>query len=262
MKRIENILKEALIPLYGGCDFKKEHLIECRNKRLIPENAQSIIMTAFPYRLPDEFYKGRNISRYAVVWDYHDVLGLYLEKAVRKLKEKFPENEFVAFTDNSPVYEVESAVKAGLGVRGDNGLLITKEYGSWVFLGEIVTDLKLEYEERHGECLHCGKCKNICSAVSGNKKELCLSAITQKKGELNDEEKQKIINSQSAWGCDLCQEICPMNENKKYTSVKEFISFPKAEISVGEDLDKRAYAWRGQAVIDRNLKILGKEAEI
>ncbi len=262
MKRIENILKNIGIPLYGGCDFQKDHLIECRNKRFIPENAKSIIMTAFPYRLPDEFYKDRNISRYAVVWDYHDVLGMYLKKAVEELKEKFPNNSFVAFTDNSPIYEVHSAVKAGLGVRGDNGLLITEEYGSWVFLGEIVTDMKLECEEQYGECLHCGKCKKICDAVSGNKKELCLSAITQKKGELTQAEKEKITENKSAWGCDKCQEVCPMNENKKYTSVKEFMSFPKAEVSVGDTLEKRAYAWRGQAVIDRNLKILGKEVEI
>ena len=259
MKRIENILKEIGIPIFGACDFDKDHLIECRNKRRIPENAQSIIMTAFPYRLPDEFYKDRNISRYAVVWDYHDVLGMYLEKAVERLKEVFPEHGFIAFTDNSPVYEVQSAVRAGLGVRGDNGLLITKDYGSWVFLGEIVTTMKLECMEHHGECLHCGKCRDICNAVTGNKKESCLSAITQKKGELSDAEKQKIINFHSAWGCDLCQEICPMNENKNYTTTEEFISFPKAKISVGDSLEKRAYAWRGQAVIDRNLSLLGKE---
>lgn len=256
MKRIEKILKNNGIELFGVCDFDRENLIECRNKKFLPENAQSIIMTALPYRLPDEMYKDRNISRYATVRDYHDVFKIYLDKITTDLKKLFPENDFISFTDNSPIYEVESAVKSGIGVRGENGLLITEKYGSWVFLGEIVTDLKIKGTDYQGECLHCGKCKEICPALKEDKKEKCLSSITQKKGDLTDEEKKKITENKSAWGCDLCQEICPMNKNKKYTEIAEFLNSAKPKFSSGDSLEGRAYAWRGQAVIERNLGIL------
>ncbi len=255
MERIEKILKDQGIELFGVCDFDKENLIECRNKKFLPENAHSIIMTAFPYRLPDEFYENRNISRYAVPRDYHEVLKIYLDKITAELKEAFPENNFISFTDNSPIKEVSSAVKSGIGVRGDNGLLITEKYGSWVFLGEIVTDLKLKSTDYKGECIHCGECKKICSVLKENKKENCLSAITQKKGNLTEEEKKKIIENKSVWGCDLCQEVCPMNRDKKCTEIEEFLNSARPKFSSGDSLEGRAYEWRGQAVIERNLEI-------
>ena len=118
----------------------------------------------------------------------------------------FPENSFSAFVDNSPIPEVKTAALAGLGVVGENGLLITEEFGSWVFIGEIVTDLFIECEEREiKSCIKCGKCKKVCPA-----KNECLSAVSQKKGELSSEEERLLKENNIVWGCDICQEVCPL----------------------------------------------------
>jgi epoxyqueuosine reductase QueG len=135
----------GISPLFGICPFEKvkDNLIECRAKSRLPENPETVIVACFPYLLNDSAYKNRNISKYAVVTDYHEVAVARLRKAAEKLKSIYPDNSFAVFADNSPIPEVRAACAAGLGVRGLNSLLITEKYGSYVFIGEIVTDLKI-----------------------------------------------------------------------------------------------------------------------
>ena len=78
-----------------------------------------------------------------MVTDYHLIAGEYLQRFCEALRQQFPNNRFEPFTDNSPVPEVRSALLAGLGRRGKNGLLLHPDYGSYVFIGEVVTDLAL-----------------------------------------------------------------------------------------------------------------------
>ncbi len=247
-------------PLWGICPFEKikGSLIDCRAKSRLPENAKSVIVACFPYLLDKSEYAGINISKYAVVTDYHKVAVARLEKAVSGLKELFPENEFSAFSDNSPIPEVKAACLAGLGVRGLNSLLITEEYGSFVFIGEIVTDLEIECDEAEEKpCIRCGKCIEACpsSALKENgfDKNICLSEITQKKGELSEEEIRLMKECGCVWGCDICQDVCPMNKNAASTTIEEFLSLPVPHVSEGCSLEDRAYEWRGRKVIERNL---------
>lgn len=254
MKIIESILKNNSINLFGFCDFSMLNLINCRAKSRIPENAKTVIMLAFPYKLPDEYYKNLNISKYAVVKDYHMVVGKYLSKITDELRMVFPDENFEWFADNSPIAEVEAAVKAGIGVKGDNGLLITKDYGSWVFLGEIVTTLKTDTTDFNGECLHCGKCKKNCGAVCGDKKKECLSALNQSKGELSLCTVEKMKKRKTLWGCDFCQDICPMNVNIKTEPIKEFLDDVISEVRSDVEIENRAFGWRGKKVIERNIQ--------
>ena len=247
---------------WGVCKFSeiKENLIQCRAKGRIPANSKSVIVYLFPYYLGEENYKNLNISKYAVPYDYHIIAGDYLEKAVKALKEQYPENSFEFFCDNSPVPEVRAATLSGVGVRGENGLLINEKYGSFCFIGEIVTDLEItSTSATKTECLKCGKCKKACpdSALGdGFCKEKCLSHLTQKKGELDDKTIKIIKKNECIWGCDICQNTCPMNENISVTPIKEFLESGKSEYKSGDDLEKRAYSWRGRDVIERNLKII------
>ena len=261
---MEKILS-GVSPLFGYCPFEsiKNRLIDCRGRQKLPENAETIIVFLFPYYLGDGKYEGYDISKYAVVPDYHDVILPLLQNACDRLKEKFPNEEFVTFTDNSPIPEVNVAVYAGLGVKGRNGLFISKEYGSWVFIGEIVTTLKIK-AERHEikSCIGCNKCAEACPTGSitaeGVNKETCLSHVTQRKGELTQEEKKLIIKSGCLWGCDICQNVCPMNINIKTNLHKVF----KSDIRLTADadiLDGRAYGWRGRKTIERNINIFYKE---
>jgi len=136
-----------------------------------------------------------------------------------------------------------------LGAKGDNGLLITKDYGSFVFLGEIVTDLYVDCKNDYKECGHCGKCKTACPVALD--KGSCLSGLSQKK-KLDDSELKILKENHILWGCDICQNTCPMNKNAKKTDIKQFIDGYRDGYTQGEDTQNRPYTWRGEKVINRN----------
>ncbi len=254
-------------PAFGFCPFDKikESLIDCRAKSRIPENAQSVIVALFPYNLGEDKYNGSDISKYAVVPDYHDTIGQILTDTCKRLGEVNPQEKYIAFTDNSPIPEVKAAMLAGLGVRGLNGLFINPIFGSWVFIGEIVTTEKFDYPsltDNEQSCIKCEKCLNACptKAISGKgiDAELCLSFITQKKGELTPHQEALIRDSGCAWGCDICQNVCPMNKGVKTDPPEIFKNGAEIKARTDSDISDRAYAWRGEKVIKRNLKILKK----
>ncbi len=264
-----NEILSKVSPLWGICPFDfigMDNLIDCRAKSRMPENPKSIIVFAFPYLHPEEDYEGLNVSKYAAVQDYHTVSSARLDEACRALSEKYPGEEFVYFADNSPLPEVKAAVGAGIGVRGANALLITEKYGSFVFLGEIITSLEIEANLPHvSECIKCGRCEKACpqGAIKDGiiTREKCLSYITQKKGELTPEEQELIRKSGCAWGCDICQNVCPLNKKAQTTEMEDFISGFKANVSPEDSVEGRAFAWRGEKTIRRNLGILENDSE-
>lgn len=262
------MLKEifsGISPLAGFCPFSavSGKLIDCRALSRLPQNPETVIVFCFPYLLESEKYSGLNVSRYAAVPDYHLILKKRLDEAAKRLKEAFPANEFSVFADNSPIPEVFAACAAGLGVKGENSLLITEEFGSYVFIGEIVTDLAVPCEAAEQKsCLRCGKCISACpgKAIEGGRinRALCLSDITQKKSELTESEKAMIAESGCAWGCDICQTVCPMNKNALVTDITEFSGGAMPVIDRNTDISGRAFEWRGKKVIERNIDILAK----
>lgn len=248
----------------GVCDFSdlQNELINCRPISKIPENAKSVIVFLFPYYLGEEYYKKLNISKYAVSEDYHKICNGYLERIKAYLCKEYKGYKFEWFCDNSPINEVKAAFLAGLGVKGDNALLINKDYGSFCFIGEIITDMHIVCKKNEPEeCLKCGLCSKKCpdNALNSSRvvKERCLSHITQKKGELSEKEQSLIFKSGCIWGCDICQDVCPLNRNIKTSPIPEFYENAKATYeNLSDYSENRAYSWRKQDVIERNLKIL------
>ena len=251
---------------FGICSFEQIlPCLECRAKQRIPQDAASVLVCLFPYYTGE--HKERNISRYAMVTDYHMIAGEYLNRFCKALQEVFPQNQFEPFTDNSPIREVSAAFHAGLGRRGKNGLILHPKYGSYVFIGEVVTDLVLQPDQPLSpqECIGCGKCQNVCpqGALQSDGSvclERCRSHITQKKGELTDWEIEQIQNGGLIWGCDICNDVCPMNQEAKVlTPVPEFLESAVAvlDAEVAERLIKtRAYNYRGKKTILRNIQLL------
>lgn len=262
MERITAVMNRVS-PLWGVCDFAPfaEHILPCRAAKRIPDGAQSILVALFPYYLGEDAYEDSNISRYAVVPDYNDFLRDMLCEAAAELSELVPNEQFAAFCGNSPLPEVAAAVKAGLGTRGRNGLLLTERYGSWVFIGEIVTTLHLTPAEKELQlCDSCDLCIRACPtgalSESGFDDTLCLSAITQQKKPLTPQQEEMIRQTGCAWGCDICQKACPKNKGVMTTEIELFLNGVKTRAEHGEDLEGRAYGWRGAKVIERNLDIL------
>lgn len=256
---------------FGICSFEQIlPCLECRAKQRIPQDAASVLVCLFPYYTGE--HKERNISRYAMVTDYHMIAGEYLNRFCKALQEVFPQNQFEPFTDNSPIREVSAAFHAGLGRRGKNGLILHPKYGSYVFIGEVVTDLVLQPDQplNPGECIGCRKCQNVCpqGALQSDGSvclERCLSHITQKKGELTDWEIGQIQDGGLIWGCDICNDVCPMNQEAKVlTPVPEFLESTVAvlDAQIAERLLKtRAYNYRGKKTILRNIQLLEGENE-
>ncbi len=251
---IINIMSTNNMPYVSVCgfDYVKDKLINCRKAAEIPRNAKSIILTIFPYKV--NLAPPKQISRYAAVPDYHKICEKMLCAAKKQLSERFPKNEFCFFIDNSPIPEVMAAVHSGLGVIGNNGLLIHEKYGSYVFIGEIVTDLEIEADKGDKKCLDCGRCKSACPTKLC--KETCLSAVNQQKKALSDVQIEQIKKYGYIWGCDICSEVCPMNKNVPATYIKEFIDGYRNEYIEGETYENRAYAWRGPDIIRRNATLI------
>ncbi|MFZ2537511.1 MAG: QueG-associated DUF1730 domain-containing protein, partial [Oscillospiraceae bacterium] len=251
MKELSEILCSNGVLDFGVMSFSQiPALIECRAKARLPERAKSVIMCVFPYNVGE--LEGRNICRYATVIDYHNYIGLTLSTICDKLSQMY-NNNFAYFVDSSPIPEVFCAVSAGLGFRGKNNLLITKKYGSYVVLGEIVTDMVLPISAPNEEsCLDCGKCKTNCPngaiGLSCVEYSRCVSNISQRKGELTADEILAIKRAGLAWGCDHCQDICPHNKLVATTPIKEFLQDVEPLLTK-DNLDSlmktRAYGYKG-----------------
>lgn len=257
---INEIIKSHNIEIFGFCNFKDIlPLLPCRAVARVPLNAKSIIMCAFPY-LVKEHDNSKNISYYASVKDYHIVVMDVLKELSKHLKDTFKEYCFEPFADNSPIREVKASQLAGLGCIGKNGLLITEKYGSFVFLGEIITDMNLDTTFYDRKCIECGLCEKICPTQSiksySINEDTCLSALTQKKGELPKSIQSLMISTNTAWGCDICQLSCPMNKNAQETYIQEFIDSANHYLTEDNISKDGAYYWRGKKTILRNLNIL------
>lgn len=268
---------DELIDFYS---YRKENGLENEfeesdiEKRINPnwymKEGKAIISIAFPY-LWFENNIDNGFSIYTKGLDYHRVVKSYLDKICIFINELG--GEAVSFVDSNTLPERYIAYLAGIGFIGKNNMIITEKYGSYVFLGEIITNLDLSKEdvrkfEEIKEYKECGKCTNCykeCPTKSINvnriNPNICSSYITQKK-ELSDID-MKLLKGK-IFGCDICQNTCPYNNNINYSNIEEFkpLNFMcNLEVEVyaeinnkffKENISKTSCGWRGKNVIRRN----------
>lgn len=234
--------------------------------RVLP-GAKSVIVCAFHYARPPQEHT--NLSRYVWGKDYHNVVRDYLSRLLDTIKELSPETQGYIFTDSSPLCDKALAYRAGLGYFGKNSLLLHPRFGSLFFIGGIVTDLDLQPDTPlPGDCGNCNACTAACPAGLCGKGQLdgkrCISYLQQKKGALTDAEAALIRQSGSVWGCDLCQNICPKNQQGVYSDIPEFAVIDAllppdlTEAEFKQNYKNRAFFWRGYSTLRRNLDILCK----
>lgn len=200
--------------------------------RILFPGARTVIALAMNYFTPHEHEKNAaagKISRYAWGDDYHDLMRERLNALLEWIKAQDPRSNGKACVDTAPVMEKALAARAGLGWIGKHSNLITKDHGSWVFLGEIFLNIELDYDRPAPED-HCGTCTACIDACPTGAivepyvvdSRRCISYATI---ELRDEALPgDIAANLNGWvyGCDICQDVCPWNRFEKPTAEDRF----------------------------------------
>ena len=230
---------------------------------------KSAIVCLFPYYV--EHNGPSNLSRYTWGTDYHLVINEYLEKLTEKLQKMNTSAQFSIHCDTSPLADRYMAYLAGLGFYGKNNCFISPKWGSYVMIGTILTTLELEPNTPLAQsCIGCNRCITAClGQCLGHdefKYDTCKSYLTQKKGDLTNEEETIIRKTPLVFGCDVCQEVCPHNQSIPATPIPEFQRIePYIDINELETLTNkefkakygnRAFSWRGKKILMRNQNII------
>jgi len=231
---------------HGQMDYMQRHgTLRSRPAQLLPGTIR-IVSVRLDYKPPDAKNSqtvlndphAAFISRYALGRDYHKVLRQRLQKLANAMTEEFGDFGYRAFVDSAPVLEKAIAQKAGLGWIGKHSNLLTKDAGSWFFLGELYTDLPLAIDkpQQLSHCGSCSACIDSCptqAIVAPFKVDArrCISYHTiELKGSIPEEFRKAMGNR--IYGCDDCQLVCPFN---KFSEPSE-----EADFAIRHDLDRES----------------------
>jgi len=271
-------LKERLnvqIELGYQSGFEEPDIEKRTNPELLLPKAKSIIAIALAYpskmkNAPRSTREERRGIFCRASWgkDYHDILRDRLQKLEEFILDKVPDAKVKSMVDTGELSDRAVAERAGIGWSGKNCSIITPEFGSYVYLGEMITTIPFPPDTPiEDQCGTCNKCVEACptgALVQGGQLDSnkCIAFLTQTKGFLKDEYRTKIGNR--LYGCDTCQLVCPENKGKDFHLHPEMepdpeIAKPKLKplltISNREFKEKFgpiAGSWRGKKPIQRN----------
>ena len=231
-RRLETWLQKGM---QGGMHYMENYFEQRVDPRVLVPGARSVItllLNYFPEQKQNE--KAPLISKYAYGKDYHEVIRNKLGALLNLIRENIGDIQGRGFVDSAPVLERTWAKRSGLGWIGKNGNLINKKAGSFFFIATLITDLELEYDDPFAKdyCGTCTKCIDACptdailpgNIVNGSK---CISYFTiELKDELIPSEMKGKFNNW-AFGCDICQDICPWNRFSTPTEEAAFRPIPE-----------------------------------
>jgi epoxyqueuosine reductase len=216
----------------GTMHYLHENREVRRDVRKLLEGARSAISVALNY-YTDQIEKEAEdttsstkgtFSIYSRRGDYHRIVGSMLERVDRKLKEMFPGMRSLVCVDTKPVAERTLALQAGIGWLGKNTCVISPQAGSWIVLGELITDLSLEGDRGLDSlCGECTLCVDSCPTGALDEPFLldarkCISYLTiESRGDFPEELESRI--GRHVFGCDICEQVCPFNEEPKVSRI-------------------------------------------
>ncbi|WP_026895880.1 tRNA epoxyqueuosine(34) reductase QueG [Clostridiisalibacter paucivorans] len=271
MDELQSILMERHIKGYET-EFEEDDISKRTDISSIMEGAKSIIVIGMSYNTSEKYpYKFQGakgyISRSSWGIDYHKVLNERLNKIAEDIK-KINHFRYKIFVDTGPLVDREIAKRAGIGWYGKNCSIINDEYGSFIFIGYMITDLILESSPKvNGKCEGCDICIKACptgALIDGYKinAKRCISYLTQTKNRIPYELRKKM--GMKIYGCDTCQLVCPKNKGIEYGNHMEFVpSISEGHINLLEflDISKKEFnirfghmsgSWRGKNILRRN----------
>ncbi|MGM0565335.1 MAG: tRNA epoxyqueuosine(34) reductase QueG [Bacteroidota bacterium] len=248
-----------------GYQADMQYMENYREKRKDPQKlmpgAQSVISVLYNYYPDKELPKNNNyrISKYAYGKDYHFVLKDKLKSLLADIEGMAGETSSRVFVDTAPVLDRAWAEMAGIGWIGKNSMLINPRFGSYVFIGEIITDLVLDYDDpMNNFCGGCTKCIEACpteaiikdGVIDSNK---CISYWTVENK--TDSMPENLANKfeDYIFGCDICQEVCPWN---KFSKPHDQPAFEPHESL--KDMDKEKW----QALTEEQYRVLFKKSAV
>ena len=269
--------KWLLNNMHGKMSYMERYFDKRLDPRLLVEGAKSVVSLLLNY-YPENTQidsDAPKISRYAYGKDYHEVIKEKLHKLLQFIRDHIGEVSGRAFTDSAPVLDRAWAAKSGLGWIGKNSNLIHPKAGSFFFIAELIIDLELEPDAPMRDyCGTCTRCIDACptgaiispQVVDGSK---CISYFTI---ELREQIPETVKGQFDNWafGCDVCQEVCPWNRFSKptgevsFTPNDEIINWNKKDWEeITEDVFKKVFAdsplkRTGFEGLKRNLKFLNK----
>ena len=228
---LENWLNKQM---NGQMSYMENNFDKRLNPTLLIDDAKSVVSLLLNY-YPSEFQNQESykISKYAYGQDYHFVIKEKLKELLFSIESTIGEVSGRAFVDSAPILDKAWAAKSGLGWLGKNSNLLTQKVGSFYFIAELIIDLELEYDNATTD--HCGTCTACIDAcptqaivapyvVDGSK---CISYFTiELKENIPHEMKGKFDDW--AFGCDVCQDVCPWNKFSK--AHKEPLFNPNSEL--------------------------------
>ena len=237
---------------HGEMAWLERHSQRRVDPSLLLDGAKSVIMLGLNYYQPNSANpssKGEvfgRVSRYARGKDYHKLTRRLTEELIYRIKKHLgptSTHQFKWWVDYGPFLERAYAERAGLGYIGKNTMLINRQFGSWIFLAEILTTLELEHDDpkavNHGRCASCRLCIDACptGAILPDKtvdSRRCISYLTiERPNDIPDQHAERM--GDKIFGCDVCQDVCPHNGRAEITGHKEFGS----KYGVGEFLSTR-----------------------
>ncbi|WP_404448779.1 tRNA epoxyqueuosine(34) reductase QueG [Sutcliffiella horikoshii] len=271
-------LKERLIAqqeLNYQSGFEEPDIEKRTNPKLLVPKAKSIIAIAlaYPSKMKDAPRSTREDRRgifCRASWgtDYHEILREKLRLLEAFIKERHPQAIIKSMVDTGELSDRAVAERAGIGWSGKNCAIITPEFGSYVYLGEMLTTIPFEPDTPlEDNCGSCNKCVEVCptgALVQGGQLDSnkCIAFLTQTKGFLAEEYRTKLGNR--LYGCDTCQTVCPENKGKDFhlhpemepdpeivkPKLKPLLTISNREFK--ENFGKISGSWRGKKPIQRN----------